>query len=124
VLSISAGVTLEHLEEATSVIRDELFKLTAEAPGDEELTKAKDFSTGNFRLGLESTMALAQRAGESLLMLGEIEPIEDAVAGIASVTPADVQRVAKRIFKPGQFAMSVVGPGGDADALRAILAAG
>jgi len=122
-MSISAGVTLDHLEEATSVIRDELFKLTADAPGEEELTKARDFSTGNFRLGLESTMALAQRAGEALLMTGEIEPIEEVVDNINAVTADDVTRVAKRLFKPGAFAMSVVGPGGDPDALRAILAA-
>ena len=122
-MSVSAGVTLDNLEEATTVIRDELFKLRDEAPGEEEITKARDFSTGNFRLGLESTMALAQRAGEALLMTGEIEPIEDVVDSINAVTPADVTRVAQRLFKPGAFAMSVVGPGGDADALRAILAA-
>jgi predicted Zn-dependent peptidase len=56
-------------------------------------------------------------------MTGEIEPIEEVVDSINAVTPADVQRVAQRLFKPGAFAMSVVGPGGDADALRAILAA-
>ncbi len=122
-MSISAGVTLEHLEEATSVIRDELFKMSGEQAGEEEVTKARDFSIGNFRLGLESTMALAQRAGESLLMMGEIEPIEDVVHGIEEVTAAEVQRVAQRLFKPGGFAMAVVGPGGDAEKLREILAA-
>jgi predicted Zn-dependent peptidase len=87
----------------------------------EELDKARDFSTGNFRLGLESTMALAQRAGESLLQTGEIEPVEDVVASMRAVTAADVERVARRVFKPGGFSMAVVGPGGDADALHAIL---
>jgi predicted Zn-dependent peptidase len=120
-MSVSAGVTLEHLEEATQVIRDELFKMRDEAPSEVETTKARDFSIGNFRLGLESTMALAQRAGESLLMTGEIEPIEDVVASIAAVQPADVQRVARRLFHPGGFAMAVVGPGGDASKLQAIL---
>src|SRR5438874_2541434 len=85
VMSISAGVTLEHLEEATQVIRDELFKLVDAPPADDETMRARDFSTGNFRLGLESTMSLAQRAGESLLMLGEIEPIENVVDSIAAV---------------------------------------
>ena len=122
-MSISAGVTLEHLEEATQVIRNELFRLRDEAAGPDEITKARDFSTGNFRLGLESTMALAQRAGESLLMTGEIEPIENVVDSIAAVTPADVQRVALRLFKPGGFSMAVVGPGGDAERLAAILEA-
>ncbi len=122
-MTVSAGVTMENLEEATQVIRDELFKLTTDRVTEEETTKARDFSTGNFRLGLESTMALAQRAGEALLMTGEIEPIEDVVSSIAAVTPADVQRVAQRLFKPGAFSMAVVGPGGDAERLRAILAA-
>jgi len=30
VMSVTAGVTLDHLEEATTVIRDELFKMAAE----------------------------------------------------------------------------------------------
>ena len=122
-MSVSAGVTLEHLEEATQVIRDQLFRMTNEPAGEEEVTKARDFSTGNFRLGLESTMALAQRAGEMLLTTGAIEPIEDVVSSIAAVTAGEVQRVAQRLFKPGGFAMAVVGPGGDADRLEAILAA-
>jgi predicted Zn-dependent peptidase len=120
-MSISAGVTLDHLEEATKVIRDELFKLCDEPVGDEELEKARDFSTGNFRLGLESTMALAQRAGESLLTMGEIEAVEDVVASVRAVTPDDVQRVARRLFRPGGFSMAVVGPGGDAERLQTIL---
>jgi predicted Zn-dependent peptidase len=120
-MSVSAGVTLEHLEEATQVIRDELFKMRDEPVSEEETMKARDFSTGNFRLGLESTMALAQRAGESLLTMGEVEPIEDIVAGINAVTPDDVQRVAARLFHPAGFAMAVVGPGGDAGRLSAIL---
>jgi predicted Zn-dependent peptidase len=122
-MSVSAGVTLENLEEATRVIRDELFRTCEEPAGDDELAKARDFATGNFRLGLESTMALAQRAGESLLMTGEIEPIDDVVASLAAVTAADVQRVAQRLFTPRTFAMAVVGPGGDADRLRTILEA-
>jgi len=122
VMTVSAGVTLDHLEEATTVIRDELFKMSDQPASEEEATKARDFSIGNFRLGLESTMALAQRAGEALLMTGEIEPVEDAVDAIRAVTPDDVQRVAQRLFRPGGFAMAVVGPGGDADRLREILA--
>jgi predicted Zn-dependent peptidase len=121
VMNVSAGVTLENLEEATTVIREQLFLLTTDAVPQEEVTKAQDFSVGNFRLGLESTMALAQRAGESLLMNGEIEAIEDVVDAINAVTSADVQKVAQRLFKPGGFSMAVVGPGGDAERLQQIL---
>ena len=120
-MSISAGVTLEKLEEATQVIRDELLKLAATAPADDETARARDFATGTFRLGLESTMALAQRAGESLLMTGEVEAIDEVVEATAAVQPADVQRLAQQLFRPGAFSAALVGPGGDPDRLRAIL---
>lgn len=123
VMSISAGVTLEKLYEASEVIRDELMRLRDEPVPEEEIAKAQEFSVGNFRLGLESTMALAQRAGESLLMVGDIEPIEDVVRSVESVTADDVQRVARRLFSPGGFSMAVVGPGGDPDRLSRILEA-
>ena len=123
VLSISAGVSPENVAEATTVIKAELMKLVDERVGEEELTKARDYTTGSFRLGLETPMALAQRAGEQLIMLGEIEPIDDVVAKIAAVTSEDIQRVAKRIFRSDNLSMSLVGPGADADELAKLLAA-
>jgi predicted Zn-dependent peptidase len=123
VLGISAGISAENLAETVRVIKAELMKLVDEPVGEEELTKARDYTIGSFRLSLETPMALAQRAGESLLMLGEIEPIEQVVAKLAAVTAADVQRVAKRIFRNDNLCASVVGPGADAGELAELLAA-
>jgi predicted Zn-dependent peptidase len=123
VLSISAGVSAEHVAEATTVIKAELMKLVDERVGEEEMTKARDYTIGSFRLGLETSMALGQRAGEQLLMMGEIEPIEDVVAKIAAVTADDVQRVAKRIFRSDNMSMSLVGPGANEQELAKVLAA-
>jgi predicted Zn-dependent peptidase len=123
VLSISAGVSPEHVAEATTVIKQELMKLVNERVGDEELTKARDYTTGSFRLGLETPMALAQRAGDQLLMVGEIEPIEDVVAKLQAVTADDVQRVAQRLFRDDNLSMSLVGPGADERQLAELLAA-
>jgi len=122
-LSISAGVTLENLEEAVRVIRAELQKLVDEPVGEEELTKARDYTIGSFRLGLETTMALAQRAGESLLMLGEIEPVEEVVERVSAVTAEDIRRLAGRLVRPDGIALAAVGPGGDEDRLAALVAA-
>ncbi len=119
--SVSAGVSPEHAVEATTVILAELRKLVDEPVEDEELRKARDYASGSFRLGLESSMSLGQRAGESLLMLGKIEPIEDVVAGYRAVTADDVQRVAARIFRPDNLALAVVGPAMDEADLRAAL---
>jgi predicted Zn-dependent peptidase len=68
-------------------------------------------------------MALAQYAGEHLLMRGEIEPIEDAVAGVEAVTAGDIQRLAKRLIRGDNMAMAVVGPGASEPELSELLAA-
>ncbi len=123
VLSISAGVSADKVTETTKVIKAELMRLVNEPVGDQELTKARDYTIGNFRLGLETPMALAQRAGDQLLMLGEIEPIESVVEKLRGVTADDVQRVAKLIFREGNYSMAVVGPGADEAELAKLLAA-
>jgi predicted Zn-dependent peptidase len=109
-LGISAGVSPDKVVDAVKVILEELETLTAEPVGDEELQKAKDYTVGSFRLSLESTMALGQRAGESLLTLGEIEPIESVVAKLRAVTSEDVLRVASRVLRQEKAAVALVGP--------------
>ena len=122
-ISISAGVAAENVSETTQVIKAELMKLVEELVGEEELTKARDYTTGSVRLSLETPMAFAQRTGERLLLLGEIEPIDDVVERLQAVTSEDVQRVARRIFRDDNLSMSLVGPGADETELAKALAA-
>jgi predicted Zn-dependent peptidase len=119
--SVSAGVSPEKMVEATKVILEELRRLIDEPVGEEELTKVRDFTCGSFRLGLESSMSLAQRAGDSLLTLGRIEPVDEVIANLRSVRPEDVQRVARRIFYTENLAMAVVGPSISVDQIAAVL---
>ncbi len=109
-LAVSAGVSPENVGEAVRVILGELEKLVQERVGDEELTKARDYTVGSFRLSLESSMALGQRAGESLLTLGEIEPIETVVERLRAVTADDLLRVGQRLLRREKAALSLVAP--------------
>jgi predicted Zn-dependent peptidase len=120
-LGVSAGVSPENLNEAVRVILQELEKLAVERIPNEELTKARDYTVGSFRLGLETPMALGQRAGESLLMLGEIEPIETVVERLRAVDAEDVMRVAQRVLRRERAALSVVGPDLEEEQLLAAL---
>ena len=120
-LTVSAGVTREHQEEAIEVILAELRKLVDEPMGDEELQRTKDYAAGSFRLALETPMSLGQRYGNQLLMDGEIEPPDETVAALRAVTAEDVQQVAKRVIGPGRFSIAVVGPTADADRLDTLL---
>jgi predicted Zn-dependent peptidase len=99
----------------------ELEKLTQEQVGEEELTKARDYSIGSFRLSLESSMALGQRAGESLLTMGEVEPIEDVVEKLRAVEAADLLRVAQRLLIRDKATLSVVGPDVEEEKLAALV---
>ncbi len=123
VFAVTAGVSPEKLAEAITVILEELAKLTEELVPEDELVKARDYTVGSFRLSLETPMALAQRNGEQLLTLGEIEPIETVVQQLESVTAEDVQRVAQRLLVREKAALSVVGPDLNEESLLGLLAA-
>jgi predicted Zn-dependent peptidase len=121
-LAVSAGVSPENVREAVRVILAELEKLTEERVGNEELAKARDYTVGSFRLSLETPMALGQRAGENLLMLGEIEPIESVVEKLRAVDADHLLSVAKRVLERERAALSVVGPDVEEEALTEALA--
>src|SRR6266540_5918214 len=122
-LAVSAGVSPENVREAVQVILTELEKLTQERVGDEELTKTRDYTVGSFRLSLETPMALGQRAGENLLTLDEIEPIDSVVEKLRAVEADDISRVARRVLLRERAALSVVGPDIDDEGLEEILGA-
>jgi predicted Zn-dependent peptidase len=122
-LSITAGVSPEKLREAAQVIVEEVFKLSEEPVPGEEMARARDYTVGTFRLSLETTMALAQRAGENLLTTGEIEPIEEVVAKLEAVTADDVMRVARRLFRRDGVSAAAVGPGTSQEEMAALLVA-
>ncbi|MEX2238916.1 MAG: pitrilysin family protein [Dehalococcoidia bacterium] len=122
-LGISAGVSPENAKETVQCIVEELEKLVDEPVGAGELAKGKEFRVGNFRLSLESPMSLAQRAGESLLTMGEIEPVEEVVAKLEAVNAQDIQRVAADIIRRDNIAISVVGPGIEQAEIAELIAA-
>ena len=120
-VSVSAGVTREHQEEALEVIVAELHRLVDEPIGDEELNRTKDYAAGSFRLSLETPMSFAQRWGSQLLHDGELESADATVAGLRAVTAEDVQRVAARLFADPKFSLAVVGPSAPRERLDEIL---
>ena len=120
-ISISAGVTREHQEEALEVIAGELRRLVDEPMPADELTRTKDYAAGSFRLSLETPMSFAQRWGSQLLHDNRLEPADETVEGLRAVTAEDVQRVASRVFGDPEFSLAVVGPSAPAERLDEIL---
>jgi predicted Zn-dependent peptidase len=87
----------------------ELHKLAEQPVGDAELTKALEYTKGRLLLGLESTSALCEYAGQQLLLQGHILEPEELVARLEAVDAEQVRALADRLLTTGLRA-AVVGP--------------
>lgn len=122
-LTVSAGVTREHQEEALKVIVEELNRLVTEPVPADELQRSIDYVAGSLRLSQETAMSQGQRHANQLLQDGVLESIDEQVAATRAITAADVQAVARRVIGPREFALAVVGPSASADTLDGLLRA-
>jgi predicted Zn-dependent peptidase len=87
----------------------ELRRLAEDPVSDAELTKAREYTKGRLLLGLESTSALCEYAGQQLLLQGSILEPDELVARLEAVDAAQVQALAGRLLASGLRA-AVVGP--------------
>lgn len=110
IFAVSAGTAGATLGEALRVIRAELARIAAEPVGEEELGRARDYTTGQLLLHLESSSERVNFLGEQLAAGGDLETPEEAVARINSVTAGEVAAAAREIFDPANIHLALVGP--------------
>ncbi|KAF9567808.1 mitochondrial processing peptidase, partial [Agrocybe pediades] len=68
---------------------------------DKELQRAKNQLTSSLMMALESRMIEVEDLGRQILVHGRKVPVTEMTEKIEKVTPAEVKRVAARIFGPG-----------------------
>ena len=107
--AVYLGVDPKKAHDAVEAVVAELHKLADSPVADIELNKAKEFTKGRLRLGLESTNAVASWLTQQLLLTGRIRSVEEVVALVDAVRPEDIQRVAGRVLKSA-IQLAVVGP--------------
>ena len=78
--------------------------------GEEELNKVKEYLIGNMKLSLELSDDIANFYGVSELMKNEIKTLEEKIKEINKVTPLDIQKIAKIIFKTKNLNLAIIGP--------------
>ena len=108
-LAVYMGVDPKKAEGAVEAVAGELRRLTSEEVGEAELAKAKEFTKGRVRLGLESTNAMASWLGQQQLLMGRIRTVDEGGEKVEASTAADVKRVAGRLMS-GKLQVSVIGP--------------
>ena len=116
-----AGVDIERIDDAITVIREQFELIAAERVGSDELEKARAFAKGRFVLGTESPRSLIMFGlRREILEGGAIEP-EEILAGLDSVTAEDIQRVAQDLISGDKLHLAVIGPFKDADRFEKLL---
>jgi predicted Zn-dependent peptidase len=116
------GVDPKKAQEAVEAVVGELRRVAEQEVDPRELSKAKEFTKGRIRLGLESTNAMASWLCQQELLTGTIRSVDEVVAIVDAVTAEDVKRVAARVLtQPIQMAM--IGPFGEEASFRAAIGA-
>jgi len=116
-----AGVKLEKVDEAIKVVINEFQKLVEKKVSPRELKKAKEFLKGRLILALEDSQNVASRYTGQILLEKKIRTPEQAMRLFDKVTPEDIQRVAKDIFKSKNLNLAIIGPYKDETRFRKLL---
>src|SRR6266567_2521223 len=96
--AVYMGVDPKKAEEAVTAALAELRRIAEQDVPETELTKAKEFTKGRLRLGLESTNAMASWLAQQLLLTGTIRTVEEVIGIIDALTAADLRQVANRVL--------------------------
>jgi predicted Zn-dependent peptidase len=107
--AVYLGVDPTKAAGAVEAVLAEIRKVVDKPVPEAELHKAREFSKGRLRLGLESTNAIASWLCQQELLTGRIKTVDEVVAILDAITPADLHRVAKRVLDM-PIQMAVIGP--------------
>lgn len=118
---ISAGVNNARTKEVIIEILKECNDLVNKKVSDEELNKVKSFLIGNMKMSLESTDDVASFYGMQELMKNEIKTLEEKIKEIKKVTSADIQKMARVIFKTKNLNLAMIGPFKDSKEFKQVL---
>ena len=108
--AITAGLAADKCEATLAVIDRELKRVCEKKVGAAELKRVKEFLIGNFRLGHEKVVAKMFFYGSTILAFGRFVSVQEQIEGIRRVTAAEIQAVAKAVFRPANRSVSWVLP--------------
>ena len=112
-LAIYAGTSAEKTPEVLRLTIEELRRLKEESVHEAELKRAKDQLKSNIVLGLESSSSRMANLARQEMYFGRFFSVDEITAEVESVTPADVQALARQLFRPEAIALTILGNLGD-----------
>jgi zinc protease len=102
----------ERVSECIEVIQAEMRRLRSDGPEAEELQKAKDYLTGSYALGFDTSTKIAHQLAQIAFEGLGIDYIARRNALVAAVTQDDIGRAAERMFDGGMLVVVAGRPTG------------
>ena len=119
-LVVYCGVEPSKTNDAVKTIVKE-FQGIHQAPSEQELNKAREYTKGGLLLRMEDTRAVASWLGAQELLQDSVRTPQEVVESLDAVTPADIARVAEKFLNDEKMRLAVVGPRGGVKALTGML---
>jgi predicted Zn-dependent peptidase len=111
-VGVYVGTSGSWVREVVEVIRDEFTRVVHEGLQAAELERAKNQLKGSMLLGLETSDSRMSRIAKNEIYFGRDVPVAEVAASVDAVSHDDITRVASRLFRPGTFALTVLGDTG------------
>jgi predicted Zn-dependent peptidase len=108
-LGVYVGTSAEWAREVVDVTLAEIDRLKRDGLTAEELVRARNQMKGNILLGLETSDSRMSRLARNEMYYGRDVPVPEVSAAIDAVDNDAVVRVASRLFRPGERALTVLG---------------
>jgi predicted Zn-dependent peptidase len=121
-LAVYAGTSATKVAEVLQLTLAELRRLNEEPVPEAELKRAKDQLKSNIVLGLESSSSRMSNLARQEMYFGRFYSVDEIVAEVEAIGPADVQALAQQLFRPEAIALTILGNLGDLTVDRAALA--
>lgn len=108
-LTVVAGSPLERVDALCAEVGEVVSGMLAAPPTTDEVERAIGHLTGSIRLGLDDPLSRMTRIGRHLLDRDTVVPVEESMARLRRVTPAEVR--AYWAAEPAPWCLAAVGPG-------------
>lgn len=99
----------ERVAECLSVIESEMDRLRNDGPSDDELRKAKDYLTGSYALGFDTSTKIAHQLAQIAFEGLGLDYIARRNSLVEAVTQDDIRRAADRTIGDGKLLVVVAG---------------
>lgn len=106
--AVSFNLEKENLAKAVSALIPEIMRLIEEPPTAGEMQKAITNFASHEIYSLETVDNIARKAGSNEFYYGDHEYYKKYMKQVYTLKPEDIQKVAKKYFKPDTFGLSLM----------------